>query len=134
MTYGPKENVVQSEFNVATKIDDESDYVRDGDLIQIDTVNHSYQFAVKNRDAKRGLLKGGALGEGEFTATLSSSLQRGYGASFKVWLNGSLCRLMTSDVLNLVCIRRGERSPGAIMKFPSLNCDTGNVSEAGRVA
>ena len=125
---------MESEFNIATEIDEESDYVRDGDLIQIETVNHTYKFAVKSRDARRGLLTGGALGEGEFTATLSSSLQSGSGASFRVWLNGSLCRLLTSDITALICVRKGEREAREMMKFPSLNSDTGNFSRVGAVS
>jgi hypothetical protein len=108
---------MNSELNFATEIEGESDYVTDGDVIMIFTSNHSYQFEVTDSHKKHGLICGGALGDEQFTAACSSSIQEGYGASFDVEFHGRLCRLLTSDVMSVVSVRKGTRSKIPIVKF-----------------
>jgi hypothetical protein len=106
------------ETSIATKIEAEPDYVEDGDVILIMTANHSYQFAVSDSQARRGLLTGGALGERQFMATSSSLIEQGYSARFDVGLANSVCRILTSDVIDLVCIRKGEQAGQQTIRFP----------------
>jgi hypothetical protein len=111
---------MNSELSIPTEIEDESDYVRDGDVILIVTANHSYQFVVSDSESRRGLLTGGALGERQFNATTSSSLQEGYGVRFDLGLPESCWRMVTSDVIELVCVRQGESATREIIKFPAF--------------
>jgi hypothetical protein len=110
---------MNSELSISTEIEGEYDYVRDGDVILIVTANHTYQFVVSDSESRRGLLTGGTLGEGQFNARTSSSLQEGYGVRFDVGLPGSCCRMVTSDVIELVCVRQGESATKEIIKFPA---------------
>ena len=117
--YGQWSKSMESEMSIVTKIESESEYIMDGDVIMIFTANHSYEFTVTDGQARRGLLRGGTLGEQQFTAISSSSIQEGYGAGFEVELHSRLCRLMTSDVTSLICIRERERTKKEILKFSS---------------
>jgi hypothetical protein len=109
---------MMSEFSIPTEIEGEIDFARDGDVIFIVTANHSYEFAVSDSEAKRGLLSGGTLGESKFEATTSSSIQEGYGVVFNIGLPGSTYRMVTSDVKELVCVREGESAARQFIKFP----------------
>ena len=109
-----------SECSVPTEIEGEHDIVRDGDVILIVTANHSYQFAVSDSEARCGLLSGGTLGEREFDAITSSSLQEGYGVTFHIGTPGSCYRMVTSDVKELICVREGGRVSREFIKFPSF--------------
>jgi len=113
-----KKGYMQFETSIATKIDEESDYVRNGDVILIVTANHAYQFTVSDSHARRGSLTGGALGEKDFHATSRSLIHEGYGARFDVGAPGPPSRMETSEVRELVCIREGEKAGLEIIKFP----------------
>ena len=112
---------MQSETSIVTKIDSESDYIIEGDVILIFTANHSYEFTVTDSFARRGLLGGGALGDQKVSANSSALIQTGYGAAFDVELHGSRFRLVTSDIVSLVYIRDHERLPKQILKFSSAD-------------
>jgi predicted methyltransferase MtxX (methanogen marker protein 4) len=114
-----KEYCMTSELNVPTQID-EDDYVRDGDVILILTVNHSYRFAVNDSYTRQGILSGGALGERQFDATLNSTIQEGNSVNFNVGLHGTAGRIVTSDVTQLFCIRDGQRNSRGFIRFPSF--------------
>jgi hypothetical protein len=108
-----------SEIDDSTIIDDEPNMVRDGDVILIETAHHSYKFAVTDSHNKRGLLMGGTFGERGLTATSGSLIEQGYGARFDVGFAGSVGRMVTSDVTDLVCIREGHSVSTHAIKFPS---------------
>ena len=117
------------EDNIApTKAEVKTDYVKDGDVIRLATANSSYEFSVCDCGARRGLLTGGALGEGPFNAFANSLLEEGYGARFLVALSGSTCRLVTSDIVNLVCIRDGQVAARKTIKFPTLDSGVKNYA------
>ena len=107
-----------SDSDDSTIIDDEPSLVRDGDVILIETAHHLYKFAVTDSYHKRGLLMGGTFGEGGLTATSGSLIEQGYGAKFDVGFAGSLGRVVTSDITDLVCIREGQSVAKRAIKFP----------------
>jgi hypothetical protein len=113
------------ETSIAKTIEQESDSVRDGDVILIDTANHTYQLEVIDSCARVGLLSGGALGERKFGVSVGSLLEEGYAAEFVIRLAGSVCRMVTSDVTDLVFIRDGQKAPRKAVRFPSLNVEEG---------
>jgi hypothetical protein len=117
---------MQSETSIVTKIDSESEYLSDGDVILIFTANHSYEFTVTDSFDRRGLLTGGALGDQKVGASSSALIQTGYGAMFDIELNGSRFRLVTSDIVSLVYIREHERMPKQMLKFSSADSATAN--------
>jgi hypothetical protein len=117
---------MQSETSIVTKIDTESEYVIDGDVILMFTANHSYEFTVTDSSAGRGQLSGGALKDQKVDATSSALIQTGYGAVFNIELHGSRFRLATSDIVKLVYVREHERLPVQILKFLSAGSATAN--------
>ncbi len=112
---------MQSETSIVTKIDSESEYISDGDVILMFTTNHSYEFTVTDSFGRRGLLTGGTLGDQKVGATSSALIQTGYGAAFEIELHGSRFRLATSDIVNLVYIRGNERLGKQILMFSSAD-------------
>jgi hypothetical protein len=107
-----------SETDDSTIIDDEPDVVRDGDVILIETAHHSYKFTVMDCHNKRGLLMGGTFGELGLTARAGTLIEQGYGARFDVGFAGSVGRMVTSDVTDLVYIREGQSVPTQAIRFP----------------